>query len=112
MLLFATSLFAQDSTRTRDRDNYQGKEQKKTQVQKQEKKQDRFIDLDGDGINDKAMERFQHMIKGGQHIDGNTENGGGEMNREQKRMKSGTGDPLGESKQTKTKSGDGGKGKK
>ena len=109
MLLFATSLFAQDSTRTRDRDNFQNKEQKKEQVQKQEKKQDRFVDLDGDGINDAAMKRFQRMIKGGQHIDGNTESGQGEMNRTQKRMKSGTGNPLGDPNGTQTKKGTKGK---
>lgn len=106
MLLFAGSLFSQDTLRTRDRDNFQGKEQ----VKKQERKQDRFIDLDGDGINDAAMERFQHMIKGGQHIDGNVESGQGEMNREQNRIQM-KGDALGDPKKTQTKNGTGTKGK-
>ena len=118
MLLFAGSLFAQDTLRTRDRDNFQGKEQKKEQKQlnqknqEQERKQDRFIDLDGDGINDEAMHRWQHMIHGqnGQHIDGNVE-GQGEMNRNQNRLQL-KGDPLGEPAKTQTKNGTKGKGKK
>lgn len=118
-LFFATGLFAQDTTRTRDRDNFQNKEQKKEQVQ--ERKMNRFIDLDGDGINDEAMHRWQNMIKGGQHIDGNIESGQGEMNRNQNRtqMKAGTGEPFGDPKgspndpnKTQNKGGDKGKGKR
>ena len=115
MLIFAGSVFAQDSLRTRDRDNFQNKEQKKEQkqVNKQEAKNNRFVDLDGDGINDVAMERFQKMIKGGQNIDGNIENGQGEMNREQNRtqMKSGTGSPLGDPKGSPSKTKQGGENK-
>ena len=75
---------AQDTTRTQDpdRDNYQGREQKQpkwdqqAQKQKQERanrtistetegKADRFVDEDGDGINDTEMLRFQKRIRDG-----------------------------------------------
>ena len=96
--LFTMSAIGQDSTKTHDRDNFQKKEQKKSkwdenaQKQKQERT-NRFVDLDGDGINDVAMERLDKMLRKGEvHKDGNVE-GSGEMERSQIRTR--TGDPTG-----------------
>jgi len=109
LLIFAGSVFAQDTLRTRDRDNFQGKEQ----VKKQERKQDKFIDLDGDGINDAVMERFQNMIRKQNRVNEGT--GDGEMiqNRNQNRirMKDGALGP-GDGGPKQTQNGTKGKGKK
>jgi len=65
VLLFSVSLFAQDSTKVQE------KKQTKEQVKKQERIRvsDKFVDEDGDGINDNAVHQFnQAMFKGeGQH---------------------------------------------
>lgn len=95
---FSLTSFAQDSTQTKQRKrvDYQKKEQVKTKDQvKEQKREHKFIDENGDGINDLAEENFHKMIR----------------NKSKHHQKMNKGQSLENSQKTKVKKGKRGKGK-
>jgi len=105
IVLLAGNAFAQDTTKRHDRTNFQGKEQKKKQLDQQAQKQKRnranrveenlpnseasnvsivkqFIDEDGDGVNDFSLDSDGDGIPNGQDLDYvKSEDGSGEKHR-------------------------------
>ena len=130
-LLLVGNAFAQDSTKTHDRTNFQGKEQKKKQLDMHSAKQKQnranrvvednltsetekvtleknFIDADGDGVNDNALDADGDGIPNGQDPDYiRPQDGSGQMKRigEKENKGSGLGGEDGTSTQQKSKQG-------
>lgn len=109
-MLFATSIFAQDTTRINAGDKPQYQQDPVAQHQKQQRanRVDKFVDKDGDGINDEIMDEFLNKIRTQKRT--RTNDGDGEMNRNmnQNRNQNGAAGPSnGEPIKTQTKKSEG-----
>ncbi len=128
-LLMVGNAFAQDTTKTHDRTNFNSKQQKKNQWYKHSAKQKRnqanrtvednltnetvkitlekqFVDADGDGVNDNALDADGDGIPNGQDPDYvKPEDGSGEMHRygDKEFKGTGMGNTDAENRQSKTK---------